>query len=279
MNPENNANPISVGFISESSGGSVTSVEDLVRVLNAFQRGVYTTAGIDHQNLQLTPAQRKRYQLGIVDIHHSDLWVELLPIAVITIMQQTSLFPNDVVSGLYVNAIWSVFTNTIDSMRDLFQGKRMEERREAAYIKAYTPIAKAAIEHDQTIKMNHISPNGETHTFETTQASSRAILQRAGKFYGELREFSQCTLRNIMTASSAISVKFPEYPRRLLRCEYHRSQESDIVNNLKAYDLITIVGRPIYGSDDDIASFPRKVYIDHIKNSDGRIIVNPIGLG
>jgi hypothetical protein len=73
---ESAVSTLEVGFIPEVASATLT-VAMLNRTLTSVQRMVYQTAAYTSGRDEVTAAQRRDFQLAIIDAHHSNLWVIL----------------------------------------------------------------------------------------------------------------------------------------------------------------------------------------------------------
>ena len=76
MLEESAVSTLEVGFVPEIVSATLT-IAMLNRTLTSVQRMIYQTAAYTYGREELTVAQRRDFQLAIIDAHHSNLWVIL----------------------------------------------------------------------------------------------------------------------------------------------------------------------------------------------------------
>lgn len=269
-----------IGFIfpeaSTFSRSDIVTVNNLATVLSSFQQIVYIMAAYDLNRAGLTQEQRVQYALGIKAYRQGSLWVDLIPIAVLEAMRQMSLFP-EITKALLESAFWDIFRHSIDAMAKQFGGGKLDERIDRPMLNHNAEIAKVAIETGQTIEARYRDQHGNESFIRTSREGNDNILTRQQMMtIGDLQRYEDCLVLNLLTTTPTIVVESPRFPGRQLRCEYDQRCANEIAQNIRLYDRIIIVGRPVYLPTDLSDALPNSVKIDYILDERGTHLVKPL---
>lgn len=241
---------LALGFIPESPGTPLT-IEDLHRVLTTVQRLVQFSAAEALGRDELTPAQRRDWQLVILDAHHSDLWLVLGTLA------------RSVVESAAKNLADLAIHPLIDRLKRLLGQPEATSPIDAATLRGLVRLTESASRGGMRIQLESGSVK-----FSATPADHARLTQITIGYFGEVIELHGMV--------SEISFKRNELTLDLaarglsIPCHFGPTQALAIRDLVRAGYPVMLRGRGFWGGEQISASRPDYIQIDALLDDGGR---------
>ncbi|SRR5579884_975998 len=249
MTPENTVSALEVGFVPETQQGIVTA-SMLVHTLSSVQRMVYQTAAFSRGRDYLTPAQRRDYQLVVLDAHHSNLWVLLGVIA------------QSAADAVAKTVVETALNPLLDRLRKLAGHPEAHAPIDAATLRGLVQLTEVAASSNMNIELRSGSMQ-----FRASPAAYAALAQVETGFLGTVIELhgivSELSLkRNELTLDVA--------GRNLsIACRFTPEQALTVRDTMLIGQPVTLRGRGYWGGEHLSTDRPDYVIIEQIHDHEG----------
>jgi hypothetical protein len=147
---------LEVGFIPADAQAAFT-ISALTHTLRAIQQAVYLTAAAETGRAELTAAQRRDYQLAVVDFRHGSLWVVL------------GLLGRNIADAIGKSAVETAIQPLLKRLQALFGKPEAHSPIDAATLQHLVTLAKTAADGHLNIELQ----SGTLHFSATPTAYAR----------------------------------------------------------------------------------------------------------
>lgn len=147
---------LEVGFIPADAQAAFT-ISALNHTLRSIQQAVYLTAAAETGRAELTPAQKRDYQLVVLDFRHGSLWVEL------------GMLGRTIADAIAKTAIETAIQPLLKRLQTLFGKPEAHTPIDAATLNQLVTLAKTAADGHLNIELQ----SGAFHFTATAAAYAR----------------------------------------------------------------------------------------------------------
>ena len=241
---------LEVGFVPETDSATLT-VAMLNRTLTNVQRMIYQTAAYAYGREELTLAQRRDFQLAIIDAHHSNLWV------ILGVVAQAAA------DSIAKTVVETALTPLLDRLRALTAHPEAHAPIDAATLRGLVQLTEVAANSHMNIELQA----GALH-FRAAPSAYAALAKVEVGYTGDTIE-----LRGVV---SEISLKRNELTLDItgrniaIPCRFTPEQALDVRDAALIGQPISVRGRGYWGGEQISAARPDYILIEQIHDQQGQ---------
>ena len=276
-----NITGISITFL---VGDEVVPVPVLNSILQSTQQAIYAVGAYNTGRDRLRGEVRRQYTLAVASIHHSDLYLHLVPLTTLLI-EQLPLF-GTIATGLATNLLYDAAKVALLKMKDHYAGKlpaivvTPDDTEESAQAILEHRIWQTSCQHAEAVAaLGHPvrtlmrTPDGLEVEFEANPNEARRIIEQNAEMRSQVRRFRDCELISISIPGPTLRARIPAYGNSEIRCDCQIPVTTIAETRLHLHRRYAIVGAAVWDPGRHYQKRPTKIEVTTIEDVTGEVIL------